>query len=164
MVNDFTAHYPRLPVRQVLLSQPGIVVAENALLAAATGDVGCFLDDDAVARPFWLENLARHFERDERVGGVAGPAINVVNGAPQPRRARFRNRLLFPGLILDQSTRHTERVVEVDHFRGANMSLRLAPLRAGGGFESALLGDCFRFELDALLAGSSRMQGVRVLR
>lgn len=161
VVNDFTSHFPRLRVRMILLDKPGIVAAENALLAAAAGDVGCFLDDDAVARPFWLENLARHYERDELVGGVAGPAINQVGGAPDPHRARFRNRLLFPGLILDQSTRHTERVVEVDHFRGANMSLRLAPLRAAGGFESTLLGDCFRFELDACLG--VKRQGFRLL-
>lgn len=161
VVSDFCAHHPRLNLKPVLLDQPGIVAAENALLAAATGDVGCFLDDDAIARPFWLENLARHYERDALVGGVAGPAINQANGAPDPRRARFRNRLIFPGLILDQSTRHTERLVEVDHFRGANMSLRLAPLRAAGGFEPALLGDCFRFELDACLA--VQHQGFRLL-
>lgn len=161
VVSDFSARHPRLNLKPVLLDQPGIVVAENALLAAASGDVGCFLDDDAIARPFWLENLARHYERDALVGGVAGPAINMVNGAPDPRRARFRNRLIFPGLILDQSTRHTERLVEVDHFRGANMSLRLAPLRAAGGFERALLGDCFRFELDACLA--VQRQGFRLL-
>lgn len=154
VVNDFSAQHPGLAVRPVLLSQPGIVVAENALLAAASGDVACLLDDDAIPRPHWLENLARHYETDARVGGVAGPAINVVHGAPDERRARFRNRVLFPGLILDQSTRHTARAVRVDHFRGANMSLRIAPLRAHGGFESRLLGDCFRFELDACLAVS----------
>jgi len=151
VVNDFSARHPRLSVRKVLLSEPGIVVAENALLEAAEGDVACLLDDDAIARPFWLENLARHYESDASVGGVAGPAINVVNGAPDERRARFRNRVFFPGLVMDQSTRHTERALEVDHFRGANMSLRIAPLRARGGFERRLLGDCFRFELDACL-------------
>ncbi len=161
VAGEFAAHHPKLRVVQVLLERPGIVAAENALLGAATGDVGCFLDDDAIARPFWLENLARHYERDEGVGGVAGPAINVVNGAPDARRARFRNRLIFPGLVLDQSTRHTAKLVEVDHFRGANMSLRLAPLRAHGGFEARLLGDCFRFELDACLGVQRR--GFRLL-
>lgn len=160
VAQDFALRHPRLGVRLVLLDRPGIVAAENALLAAATGEVGCFLDDDAIARPFWLEHLARHYA-DPRVGGVAGPAINIVNERPEPRRARFRNRLIFPGLVLDQSTRHTARTVEVDHFRGANMSLRLAPLRASGGFESRLLGDCFRFELDACL-GVQR-QGFRLL-
>jgi len=161
VVDRFVEEHPKLTIRKVLLSQPGIVVAENALLQAATGDVACLLDDDAIARPFWLENLARHYERDSKVGGVAGPAIDVIDGVPRERRARFRNRVIFPGLVLDQSTRHTDRVCDVDHFRGANMSLRLAPLRAHGGFESGLRGDCFRFEMDACLGVQG--QGFRLL-
>lgn len=150
-VAAFRASHPELPVVEVFVEEPGIVPAENALLAAASGDVACFLDDDSIARPFWLEKLAAHFEGDNRIGGVAGPAINVVDGRPQPARARHRNRLIWPGLILDQSTRHTDRAVGVDHFRGANMSLLIQPLRDAGGFDRRLLGDCFRFELDACL-------------
>ncbi len=161
VVDAFAAEHPELVVRKVLLDRPGIVVAENALLDAAEGDVACLLDDDAIARPRWLENLARHYERDPTVGGVAGPAIDVVDGVPRERRARHRSRVVFPGLILDQNTRHTDRVVEVDHFRGANMSLRIAPLRDAGGFETALVGDCFRFELAACLAVKRR--GYRLL-
>lgn len=161
VVDNFIQHHPKLNVVKVMLTEPGIVVAENAILDAATGDVGCLLDDDAIARPFWLENLARHYEHDSRVGGVAGPAINVFDGVPDQRRARFRNRVIFPGMVLDQSTRHTDRVVAVDHYRGANMSLRLEPLRKAGGFDRNLRGDCFRFEMDACL-GVQR-QGYRLL-
>lgn len=160
-VRAFAAAHPELPVVPVLVQVRGIVVAENAILAAASGDVACFLDDDAVARPFWLEAIARHYERDERVGGVAGPAINVVDGRPDPRRARFRNRVIFPGLVLDQSTRHTRRALDVDHYRGANMSLRLDALRRAGGFDARLRGDCFRFELDACMG--VRRQGYRLV-
>ena len=160
-VQRFAAAHPELNLVPVLVHVRGIVVAENAILAAASGDVGCFIDDDAIARPRWLEHIARHYEADPRVGGVAGPAINVIDGRPDERVARFRNRVLFPGLILDQSTRHTRRVVDVDHYRGANMSLRLAALRAHGGFETRLRGDCFRFELDACL-GVQR-QGYRLV-
>ena len=161
VVERFIAANPKLTVVPVMLDTPGIVVAENALLDAASGDVACFLDDDAIARPFWLENLARHYERDAGVGGVAGPAIDVVDGKPRERRARFRNRIVWPGLVNDQSTRHSDRVVPSDHFRGANMSLRIAPLRRHGGFERRLLGDCFRFEMDACM-GVTR-QGYRLL-
>jgi GT2 family glycosyltransferase len=160
-VDAFIERNPKLNVVKVMLTEPGIVVAENAILDAATGDVGCLLDDDAIPRPFWLENLARHYEKDERIGGVAGPAIDVIDGTPRQRRARFRNRVLFPGVVLDQSTRHTDRVLKVDHYRGANMSLRLEPLRKHGGFDGNLRGDCFRFEMDACL-GVAR-QGYRLL-
>lgn len=160
-VDAFIERNPKMNVVKVMLTEPGIVVAENAILDAATGDVGCLLDDDAIPRPFWLENIARHYEKDARVGGVGGPAIDVINGKPRQLRARFRNRVLFPGLVLDQSTRHTDRLLKVDHYRGANMSLRLEPLREHGGFDSNLRGDCFRFEMDACL-GVAR-QGYRLL-
>ncbi|MDA0667701.1 MAG: glycosyltransferase [Planctomycetota bacterium] len=160
-VDNFIQHHSKMNIVKVMLTEPGIVVAENAILNAATGDVGCLLDDDAIARPFWLENIARHYENDARVGGVAGPAINFINGKPEPRHARFRNRVIFPGLIMDQSTRHTDGVVEVDHYRGANMSLRLEPLRKAGGFDANLRGDCFRFEMDACLG--VKRQGFRLL-
>lgn len=161
VVDAFIERNPKLKVVKVMLTEPGIVVAENAILDAASGDVACLLDDDAIARPFWLENLARHYERDSRVGGVAGPPIDIIDGKPRERRARFRNRILFPGMVLDQSTRHTDRVVKVDHYRGANMSLRIAPLRENGGFDRNLRGDCFRFEMDACMGVASR--GYRLL-
>lgn len=160
-VESFRRAHPELRLDPVFVHRRGIVVAENAMLDRVEGDVACFLDDDAVPRPFWLENLVRHYERDPRVGGVAGPAIDVVDGRPCEERARHRNRVLFPGVVLDQSTRHTHRVVEVDHFRGANMSFRVEPLRRHGGFDVHLLGDCCRFELDACL-GVAR-QGYRLL-
>jgi GT2 family glycosyltransferase len=151
VVDSFIANETSLNIVKVMLNEPGIVVAENALLDAATGDVACLVDDDAIARPKWLENLSRHYEKDSSIGGVAGPPINIVDGKPEVKRARYQNRVIFPGLILDQSTRHSSQVVPSQHFRGANMSLLISALRAQGGFESRLLGDCFRYELDACL-------------
>ncbi|MFT7516944.1 MAG: GT2 family glycosyltransferase [Myxococcota bacterium] len=156
VADNFIARRSKLNIVKVMLTEPGIVVAENALLDAATGDVACLIDDDAIARPFWLENIARHYESDPKIGGVAGPPINIVNGKPEIKAARYQNRVLFPGLILDQSTRHSKSLVPSQHFRGANMTLLIAALRNQGGFESRLLGDCFRYELDACLGVSEQ--------
>ena len=159
--NDFQAAHPELDVRKVEVSVPGVIAAENAMLDACSAEVACFLDDDAIARPFWLERLSRHYGSEKRIGGVAGPAIDVIDGKPRERRARFRNRIIFPGIVLDQSTRHTDRPLRVDHFRGANMSFRTAALRACGGFDQNLRGDGFRFEMDACLGVSA--QGYRLV-
>ncbi len=148
---DFLSAHPELKVVQISVSEPGVIPAERALLAAAAKDVVCFLDDDARARPRWLQRLAFHYDVDPRVGGVAGPALDAGPGVGRPRMARFRNRVFFPGLILDQSTRRTERTLRVDHFRGANMSFRRQALLDCGGFDARLSGDGFRFELDACL-------------
>ena len=156
VVDDFVARTTKLNIIKVMLTAPGIVVAENALLDAATGDVACLIDDDAIARPSWLENIARHYESNPKIGGVAGPPINIVDGKPELKAARYQNRVVFPGFILDQSTRHSKQVVPSQHFRGANMSLLISALRNQGGFESRLLGDCFRYELDACLGVSEQ--------
>jgi len=160
-VQDFCSAHPNLNVRSVAVEIPGIVPAENAMLAEADADVVCFLDDDAIPRPFWLENISQHYTTDNRVGGVSGPAYDVVDGKPRVLRARFRNRIFFPGWINDQSTRKTDRAVRVDHFRGANMSFRLDALRQHGGFLGDLIGDDYRFELDACM-GISRL-GYRLI-
>ncbi|MBC8370874.1 MAG: glycosyltransferase family 2 protein [Planctomycetes bacterium] len=156
VVDDFIARTTKLNIVKVMLTKPGIVVAENALLDAATGDVACLIDDDAIARPSWLANIARHYESNPKIGGVAGPPINIVDGKPEVKQAKYQNRVVFPGFILDQSTRHSKQVVPSQHFRGANMSLLISALRNQGGFESRLLGDCFRYELDACLGVSAQ--------
>jgi GT2 family glycosyltransferase len=161
VVDEFVARNTKLNIVKVMLTAPGIVVAENALLDTATGDVACLIDDDAIARPPWMENIARHYESSSKIGGVAGPPINIVDGEPELKAARWQNRVVFPGFILDQSTRHSKQVVPSQHFRGANMSLLISALRNQGGFESRLLGDCFRYELDACLGVSA--QGYRLV-
>ncbi len=153
-VADFHTAHPELKVIKVAVPVPGVLPAENAMLKESTGDIVCFLDDDAIARPFWLDNLCRHYS-EKKVGGVAGPAIDVINGKPRQARARFRNRIIFPGIVLDQSTRHTDSSIRVDHFRGANMSFRADALKECGGFDETLRGDAYRFEMDACLRVSA---------
>jgi cellulose synthase/poly-beta-1,6-N-acetylglucosamine synthase-like glycosyltransferase len=65
----------RLPLRAVWLEQPGIPGARNAALAAATGDILCFTDDDAIADPGWLAAIEDRFLRDPRVGLVGGETL-----------------------------------------------------------------------------------------
>lgn len=141
----------RCEVRTVFVSGPGIIQAENQGVEAARGDILAFLDDDTVPPAWWLAGLLAHYV-DPSVGGVGGPVIPVVAGIPHRKRAWFPNRVVFPGLILDSSTRVGRRVTDVDHLRGANMSLRRHLIQQIGGFDTRLLGDQFRWELDACLA------------
>lgn len=54
----------------------GLSGARNTGVEAATGSVVAFLDDDAVARPDWLERLAAHYQVDG-VLGVGGAAVPI---------------------------------------------------------------------------------------
>ncbi|MBI4199939.1 MAG: glycosyltransferase family 2 protein, partial [Chloroflexi bacterium] len=60
-----------MAVRIATVEEASIIAAENAGMRAATGDVVCFMDDDAVAPPDWVEQITAYYA-DPRVGGVGG--------------------------------------------------------------------------------------------
>ena len=49
--------------------------ARNAIVDEADGEILCFLDDDTVCPPDWLESLKDGYRSNPDVGGVGGPAI-----------------------------------------------------------------------------------------
>jgi glycosyl transferase family 2 len=61
------------PIRYVLEPKPGVSHARNAGSRAARGDILAFMDDDAVPREDWLENIENAF--------LKSPAIGIVGGA-----------------------------------------------------------------------------------
>lgn len=67
----------RLPLRRAYLAAPSIPAARNAAARAATGDVLCYTDDDALPAPGWLAALEAAFQRDPRIGIVGGDTHNV---------------------------------------------------------------------------------------
>lgn len=56
---------------EVAVELPGVLAALHAGVAAATGEIVAFTDDDAVPRPNWLSVLLQHYE-DPSVVGVGG--------------------------------------------------------------------------------------------
>jgi len=67
---QFNAH--KLPLHTVKVTQPGVVAALNAGLAAVEGDIVSITDDDAAPHPDWLERIAAYFTCDSRLGGLGG--------------------------------------------------------------------------------------------
>ena len=75
----------------------GISAARNLGLAASTGDIVCFIDDDAIAQPGWLKAIMGGYV-DETVGGVGGP-VHHMDG----RLCMGRNAVSTEGLWFDES-------------------------------------------------------------
>ena len=48
-------------------------------MEAAEGSIVCFMDDDAAARPDWLERIERHHS-DPTVGGAGGRDVVHLDG------------------------------------------------------------------------------------
>ena len=111
---------------------PGLSGARNAGLAAATGDVVAFLDDDAEADPGWLAELVRGYSEAD-VKGVGGwIEARWLVGRPRWFPTEF-------DWVVGCSYRGQPREVAfVRNMMGANMSFRRTLFDAVGGFRQEL--------------------------
>ena len=129
---------------------PGTTGASRNLgLAASSGDVIAFVDDDAYAAPEWLEKLLEPY-CDPGVGGVGGRALNdqpdeATNGIEDIGRFRA------DGTLSGNFAADPRAVIEVDHLLGANMSYRRRILVELGGIRDGYPGTCLREETDLSL-------------
>jgi glycosyl transferase family 2 len=106
----------------------GLSGARNTGVAATRSDVVAFLDDDAVAEPDWLEQLAAPY-LEPGVAGVGGTIVpDWTSGRPPwfPREFDWVVGCTYVGMP-------TERA-RVRNVIGANMSFRRDVLAAAGGF------------------------------
>ncbi|MDT7580328.1 MAG: glucosyl-dolichyl phosphate glucuronosyltransferase [Pseudonocardiales bacterium] len=119
----------------------GLSGARNTAVAAATGDVVVFLDDDAAARPGWLAALLAPY---------ADPQVVAVGGVAHPRFPAARPGLLPSGGTGADATGELDWIVgctytgqptersEVRNLMGCNMSLRRSVFAEVGGFAEDL--------------------------
>ena len=119
----------------------GLSGARNTAVAAASGDVVVFLDDDAAARPGWLGALLAPY---------ADPDVVAVGGVAHPVFPQARPGLLPTGGTTADATGELDWVVgctytgqpttqaEVRNLMGSNMSVRREAFARVGGFAEDL--------------------------
>ncbi len=110
----------------VTASHVGLSAARNLGLAAATGEIVAYLDDDAWPDPDWLKYLAETF-RDERWAGVGGPNLEPPGDGPVADSVANSPGGPVHVLLSD---------IEAEHLPGCNMAFRKTALEAVGGFDS----------------------------
>jgi glycosyltransferase involved in cell wall biosynthesis len=110
----------------------GLSGARNTGVAAASGDVIAFLDDDAAAEPTWLERLTGHYT-DRGVIGVGGLVVpDWATEQPWWFPAEF-------GWVVGCSyTGLPVTTAPVRNPIGANMSFRREPVLTVGGFSASV--------------------------
>ncbi len=117
-----------LPARVVNERTAGLSRARNAGLAAATGDLLLFTDDDCLPDPQWLAAVRDEFARAPLLG-VLGGRVELFDPRDQPtttRTSRERGQITTP--------------FNLDGIIGCNMAFRRSALAAAGPFDIALGG------------------------
>jgi len=108
------------------VSEPGVLIAMNKGMEVASGDIIAFTDDDAEPFPDWIEKIIKNFEEDEKVGGVGGRDIIIVDGKEIKGKVKKIGKIQWFGRAIDYH--HLElkvpRKIEVDVLKGVNMAFR----------------------------------------
>lgn len=152
----------RLPgVRVITEPQPGISAARNRGVAAASGEIVAFTDDDVRVHPQWLRAIGARFGADPEIDCVTGlvlpreletPAQVNFEKFDEGLDKRFQpeiRRLVAATAPAYSPRRYRVAVYRGDHvavqslyqlggFMGANMAFRKDALRALGPFDVSL--------------------------
>lgn len=131
-------HAPGFPVPLVRVYEPtpGKSHAVGAALAAATGDIVAFTDDDVQVADDWLAQLKRALA-DSRVGLAGGP-VDPHWQQPAPRWLQLsgHRRLGAPLGLLDYGA--AAATLGPRTLLGANMAVRRSVLQSLGGYATHL--------------------------
>lgn len=137
----------------VVVPSNTVTAKENAGIRAASGDVLCFMDDDAAARPDWLGGLLAHYA-DPSVGGVGGRDVVRANGQVLERHVRQVGRLYWFGRLTGNHHNRSIGVRDVNFLKGCNMSFRREALAL---IDQRLVGTIpYGFEIDMGLTARDR--------
>lgn len=104
-----------------------VIAKENAGIGLATGEIVCFMDDDAAARPDWLERLVAWYA-DPSVGAVGGRDVVRIGDRVVDEPTRQVGRVWWFGRLIGNHHKRSVGARDVDFLKGVNMSFRRALL------------------------------------
>lgn len=112
-------------------------VSRNIGIGMARGDIVCFIDDDGIPEPGWLDGLAAAYGEDPRLGGVGG-FVRDHTGVDYQCRYIVCNRCGDADFYDQAEPARIEERAYADRFYsliGVNSSFRRAALLEIGGFD-----------------------------
>ncbi|NNG38554.1 glycosyltransferase [Flexivirga sp. ID2601S] len=118
----------------------GLSGARNTGVAAATGDILAFLDDDATAQPDWLESLLTHYADPDvmGVGGLAEPLWPDGHSRPYTLPAATGGLGELDWVVGCSYAGLPVAAAPLRNLMGCNMSIRAVAFGQVGGFSEDL--------------------------
>lgn len=110
--------------------------SRNQGIAAATGEIIAFIDDDSMVQNDWLANLVASYCAED-IGGVGGRVIDENEKKNQlVLAAPVVGKVLPDGELIDNFALDLNENIEVDRLRGCNMSFRKTVFQHIGLFDN----------------------------
>jgi len=115
--------------------------SKNIGICKARGDILAFLDDDSLVQKDWIKTCLDSYSNDN-IGAVGGRVIDINDPNPliQIGGNREIGRLTFSGKRINNFNMQISHVIEVDHLRGGNISIRRHLLELMGGYDTYYIG------------------------
>jgi len=118
--------------RLIVEPKGGTSQARNSAISESSASIVCFLDDDATVDPGWLAAMRAAWERaSTQTAMIGGPIRPDWDGGKRP--AWVSDHLLWVVTALDLGPEPHR--LDRERIWGANMSLRIDPVRELGGFD-----------------------------
>jgi glycosyltransferase involved in cell wall biosynthesis len=151
-----------LPIRVVQVSMPGQIVALNAGLDEAKGEIIAITDDDAVPHTDWLERIKTHYLTDKALGGVGGRDFLYINNQLVQGTKKTVGKLQWFGRAIGNHHLGIGETREVDMLKGANMSFHKNAI-AGLRFDQRLRGTGAQVHNDLMFCLMVKKRGWKII-
>jgi glycosyltransferase involved in cell wall biosynthesis len=144
-------------VKQVSVSEAGVVVSMNTGLSECHSDIVAITDDDAVPRPEWLKQLASHYA-DASVVGVGGRDVLPFN-VPE---TEVVGAISWSGRVHGEHHRGVGPARAVRMLKGVNSSYRREFLQTVG-FDPNLRGKGATTDWELCLGAHAHERGLKLI-
>jgi len=137
-------HSSRIRIEYVVEPRVGVTFARNRALQVANTEITAWIDDDEIADPFWLAELARGFDAHPEASAVGGMMVPAeLKTTAQVRWEQYgghhKHRGFQPATFSGSSSPTQSPLFPLPPFgAGGNMAFKRDPLRAIGDFDPAL--------------------------
>jgi len=134
VVRECQSVITKISLRYIVETEVGLSAARNRAIREAKGQILCFLDDDAIPEPEWLQKLCAVFEQNENIMCAGGTIIPEYETTP-PMWFDDKCEGIFAPKF-KQSTPHTANYPAYPY--GANYAVRASAFIIIGLFDTQL--------------------------